>query len=284
MTPLSCARTRERLQAFHDGELTVADQIAVGAHVEWCDSCAASLDDLRTIGAALQTLAHGRAAQSGVAMGSGEDAVGFNAAIVARVKAERETSAFARVRLMFDDLHLIYAGFGAAASTITCVIVVLGMLSFANAGQPDAPVVPADSLAAMQSSFANLAVFECDASGEAVTGAVCRERRLERAQRANEMAAQDAVFALELIVTHQGRLANLQALKGGAYRASGQAELDVELIDGLLDAVSQSSFDSGPSVVPASSSPARVETSATFRAGQPMPVDVPLPPMKRHTA
>ena len=292
MTPLSCAGTRERLHAFHDGELAVGDQIAVGAHVGWCPSCAAELAELRTIGAALQTLAHGRAVRSGVAMGSRDQAAGFNAAVVARVKAEREASAFARMRMMFDDPHLIYAGFGAAASTVTCVIVVLGMLSFASAGHPDAPEEPADSLAAMQSSLANLAAFECDATGEAATGSACRERRLERAQRANEIAAQDAVFALDLVVTRQGPLASLQMLKGAAHRTSGQ----VELIEGLLDAVSRSSFDARPVVLPASTRIARVVTSATFRAGQPVlvpgvpgalglpGVDVPLPPMKKHTA
>lgn len=289
MTPLSCAGTRERLQAFHDHELTVGDQIAVGAHLEWCESCATALDELQVIGAAVQRLAHRRAALSGVAVGARDEAVGFNAAVVARVKAEREASAWARMRLMFDDLHLVYAGLGAAASTMTCVIVVLGMLSFANAGQPDAPEAPVDSLAAMQSSFANLAVFECDATGEAVTGSACRERRIERAQRANEVAAQDAVFALDRVVTqHQGRLANLQTLKGSARRASGpgpvsQVALQVQLIEGLLDAVSRSRFDARPVVLPASSSIARVVTSATFRAGRPVPTDVPLPPRKKHT-
>jgi anti-sigma factor RsiW len=286
MTPLGCDGTLERLHSFHDGELPVGDQIAVGAHVEWCGSCAAALAELQAIGGALQALAHGRAARSGVAMGLGEEAVGFNAAVVARVTAEREASAFARVRLMFDDLHLVYAGFGAAVSTMTCVIVVLGMLSFANAGQPDSSIVPVDSLAAMQSSFANLALFECDASGEAVTGAVCRERRMERARRANEMAAQDAVFALELIVTQPDRLGRLQRLKGSTHRTSGRVEGDIELIEGLLDAVSRSSFEARPIALPASSSIARVVTSATFRAGQPAApaVDVPLPPMKKPTA
>ena len=51
MKALTCAATRRRLQAFHDGELSVGDQIAVGAHLEWCDECAAALDDLQLLGA-----------------------------------------------------------------------------------------------------------------------------------------------------------------------------------------------------------------------------------------
>ena len=41
MTPLSCASTERLLQAFHDRELPVAQQIAVASHLEWCDRCAA---------------------------------------------------------------------------------------------------------------------------------------------------------------------------------------------------------------------------------------------------
>ena len=37
MKALTCAATRRRLDAFHDGELPIADQIAVSAHLDWCD-------------------------------------------------------------------------------------------------------------------------------------------------------------------------------------------------------------------------------------------------------
>ena len=42
MKPLTCAAARRRLHAFHDGELPVADQIAVEAHIDRCDECAAA--------------------------------------------------------------------------------------------------------------------------------------------------------------------------------------------------------------------------------------------------
>ena len=51
MKPLTCAAARRRLDAFHDGELPVAEQIAVGAHLEWCGDCAARSADLRFVGA-----------------------------------------------------------------------------------------------------------------------------------------------------------------------------------------------------------------------------------------
>ena len=47
MKALTCAATRRRLHAFHDGELTVSEQIAVAAHLDWCDSCARALDEFQ---------------------------------------------------------------------------------------------------------------------------------------------------------------------------------------------------------------------------------------------
>ena len=65
MKALTCAATRRRLHAFHDGELTVSDQIAVAAHLDWCDSCARALDDFQLIGVALRRATSGRGPFSG---------------------------------------------------------------------------------------------------------------------------------------------------------------------------------------------------------------------------
>ena len=62
MRPLSCAAARRRLQAFHDRELDVRDQIAVGSHLEWCDHCAAALAELGEVRTLLQACAASRPA------------------------------------------------------------------------------------------------------------------------------------------------------------------------------------------------------------------------------
>ena len=131
MKPLTCAAVRRRLHAFHDCELPVADQIAVGAHLEWCGECAGEAAELRFLRSALQSVAPARATLAAVDMGA------VHRGIVSRVKAEREASFFARVRMMFDDMHLVYAGLGAACATLVCVIVMLGMMHFATAERPD---------------------------------------------------------------------------------------------------------------------------------------------------
>src|SRR5262245_49279181 len=112
MMPLNCSATRRRLDAYHDDELTVKDQIAVASHLEWCDSCAENYADMRVMRSTFQSLAHSRSSQSSL---SRDQAVVFTANIVNRAKAERDLSLFSRVREMFDDMHLIYAGLGATA-------------------------------------------------------------------------------------------------------------------------------------------------------------------------
>ena len=126
MKPLTCASTRRRLQAFYDRELAVADQIAVNAHLEWCDHCAAALDDLRMVGAALHALAPRRA------MLTQDEAAVFTSTVVSRMQAEEDASIFSTLRLMFEDMHLVYAGVGAATATAVCLVLMLGMMRFAT--------------------------------------------------------------------------------------------------------------------------------------------------------
>ncbi len=265
MKALTCAAARRRLQAFHDEELAVPDQIAVGAHVEWCDQCAAMLADLRTVRNALHTTApHAWTL-------SNEEAAAFSAAVVNRLNAENDASFFARVRGMFEDMHFVYAGVGATVATVVCVVIMLGMMRFATNERPD-------SLAAIVTMLAT--PLECEFGNDFSDASICRERWVERFQRANEAAEQDTVFTLEAVVTHQGRLANLAVLRaGGHHAAAGQ----VKLIEGLLDAMTRSRLESGQ----APQAPASVNNMLwlvereTVRATKQPPLDVPLPPKKR---
>jgi len=86
MKTLSCGATRRRLQAFHDGELAVGEQIAVSAHLEWCPRCSRALEDIREVGSALQAVLPGRLTLSR------EDAAAFTGTVVNRLKAEDAAS------------------------------------------------------------------------------------------------------------------------------------------------------------------------------------------------
>jgi hypothetical protein len=267
MKTLSCASTRRRLQAFHDGELSVGEQIAVGAHVEWCPRCARALADIREVAAALRAVLPGRLTLSQ------EDAAVFTGTVVNRFKAEDAASLFARIRVMFSDMRLGYAGLGATAATMVCVVIMLTMMHFAPKERPD-------SLRAMMSVIST--PLDCDAF-DLSDSTGCRARWAERFQRANEWAEQDAVFALEIVVTRQGGqggLANIELLR----RARSHASVDqAHIIDGLLDFVQQARLDQPlesrlPTVI-------YLQEQTSVRASkQPPPLDVSLPqqqPKKR---
>ncbi len=262
MKPLNCAATRRRLQAFHDRELAVREQIAVSAHLDWCDRCAASLADLRGVRQALQGLAVGRRGLSH------DDAAVFTATVVNRLQAEDDASLFSRVRVMFEDMHLVYAAIGASAATAVCVVIMLSMMRFATNERPD-------SLAALMTVLAT--PLECDSGNDLTDASGCRARWAERFQRANESAEQDAVFALETVVTSQGRLANLAVLRATRHHAAVD---QVQLIDDLLEAVSQSRLD--PSLAKRLPIAIWMLEQTTVRASkQPPALDVALPAKKR---
>src|SRR3954469_10746064 len=224
MKTLSCASTRRRLPAFHDGELAIGEQVAVSAHVEWCPRCARALADIREVGAALQATLPGRLRLSH------DDAAVFTGTVVNRFKAEDAASLFARVRVMFSDMRLGYAGLGATMATMICVVIMLTMMHFAPKERPD-------SLRAMIGAIST--PLDCEAF-DLSDSTGCRARWAERFQRANEWAEQDAVFALEIVVTPEGQLTNLARLR----KMRGHASADqVQIIDDLLDLVQQSRLE-----------------------------------------
>src|SRR3954452_3881405 len=261
MKTLSCASTRRRLPAFHDGELAIGEQVAVSAHVEWCPRCARALADIREVGAALQATLPGRLRLSH------DDAAVFTGTVVNRFKAEDAASLFARVRVMFSDMRLGYAGLGATMATMICVVIMLTMMHFAPKERPD-------SLRAMMGVIST--PLDCD-TFDLSDSTGCRARWAERFQRANEWAEQDAVYALEIVVTRQGGLANIALLR----RARSHASVDqAHIIDGLLDLVQQARLAQPletrrPTVIYLQ------EQTAVRASKQPAPLDVPLPQPKK---
>ena len=228
MRAFTCSAVRHRLHAFHDGELAVGDQIAVAAHIGSCRACADALADLQDLSSALRAAAPAQRAHRAM---SRDEAASFQTAVVSRAKAERDASFAASVRGMFDDLHLVYAGFGAAAATTICLIIMLSMMRFASSER-------SDSLAAM---VAFLATPGSSADAIAIDAA-SHARWTARFQAANESAQQDAVFTLAAVVTREGRLADLERLRARGHKAASE---EAKLIEGLLDTVSRAQLEAG---------------------------------------
>ena len=264
MKDLSCAAARRRLQAFHDRELAVADEIAVTAHLAWCDPCAAALADLGDVREALLAFAPSRDCHDSLMR---DQADVFTAMVVNRAKAERDASFLARVRATFDDMRPVYAVFGAAAATMVCVVIMLSMMRFATSERPD-------SLAAMLKLLAT--PLECDAGNDFTDVSGCRARWEARFQRANEDAEQDAVFTLEAaVVTRGGHLASPATLR--AQRRHRESEV----IDAMLDALSRSRMDGQAPRVPVSANMIWLVEHATVRATKQPALDLQLPPNKK---
>jgi hypothetical protein len=226
MKTMSCAAARRRLPAFHDRELPVGDQISVGAHLEWCGDCATQYAELRFVRAALRATAPGRLALSR------EEATGFTSAVVSRLSAEHNQSFLVLVREMFDDMRLGYAGLGAAAATMICVIIMLGMMRFATTERPD-------SLAAIVNFLASPGSNANPVSIDARTN---MPRALDGTISAGPGAQEDAVFALAAVVTREGRIENMtgEMLRSEGGRAGVD---DARVVENLMDAISRARFE-----------------------------------------
>jgi hypothetical protein len=199
MKLLGCASVRRRLAAYHDRELPLAEQVAVGHHLQECPPCAREADQLDTIGMALRDEAVLRAAET-------PDPSAMCDAILGRVQAEREVSLPVRVGHMFEDMHLVWAGLSATAATATCAALLFAIWFFS-------PPLRADSLAGV---MAALAAPGSDRNPVALDQRMRTPRLTEDglvpAMLANTATEEDLVFALAAVVTQEGRVTRSKVL------------------------------------------------------------------------
>jgi hypothetical protein len=209
---LRCRDARRRLQAFHDGELPIAEQIAVGAHLEACDPCTAEFAELGVLRSALRLSMPGRAA-----LATGDDA-NFQAAVLSRLNAERTLSFGVRFREMFEDMHLVYAGLGAAAAAAVCVAVMLGMMPFGASQGPGSNQNPV-----------------------AVNPFVRPPRPIDEPFSKAFLPRADMEYMLTAVVTREGRVEHLKVLDGAEPAAAGAGQ--AKLLEDLMGAVSKARFE-----------------------------------------
>lgn len=228
MKALTCAATRRRLQAYHDDELPVAEQIAVTAHLEWCDGCAAALEDLQVVGDLLRDVLPGRAALVE------EQTAVFPAVVVNRLKAEQDVSWRARLQLMFEDGHLVYAGAAAAVAALVCVVVMVAMMRFVNSTPHP------NSLAAL----VDLLTPGSNQNPVVPRANVQMPKPLDAAFYTNSEVSGDdeAVFTLAGVVTREGRVANLKLLRDSEHEVLPGTD-EAKVVANLLDAVSRARFE-----------------------------------------
>ncbi|MDE3156121.1 MAG: zf-HC2 domain-containing protein [Acidobacteriota bacterium] len=219
MKQLTCAQALRRLSAFHDRELSIEDQIAVEGHLHACEGCAEEAQRLEVLGDALRTQA------AGLAQLCFDDVEGFEAGVLSRMKAEREESIPSRIGRLFEDLHFVYAGLGAAGASLACLLIMFGMMRFGAHARPDSLAALVEVLAAPASDGAAALSGNGDMmllNGQ--PGTVDDGRR------------SDAVFALSAVVTHGGRLRSLNVMNpDGAPRHVQDREEILNLMDRIME-------------------------------------------------
>jgi len=129
MIARTCSSVRRRLSAFHDGELTIREQIAVEAHLRECPGCRAEVAQLRAVGDALRAVLTPDARR--------DELAGLSGGVVSRLKVEREESLAGWASRAFDDMHLVWAAFGAAGATLACLALMVGMFYLGVRQRPD---------------------------------------------------------------------------------------------------------------------------------------------------
>lgn len=212
---LTCAAVRGRLQSLHDGELPVGDQVDVSAHLDGCEHCTSALEEMQALRVAV------RAALPRRSPLSDEEHAGLRAVVVSRIRAENTEAWSARLCAMFDDMHMVYAGLGAASATVVCVMIMLGMTRFAtrerSPGSNQNPVV--------------------------VDARMLMPRPLSQVlMTAGVKDADDAVFTLSAVVTREGRVVNLE-LYSETGETLGADSSEARAFQTLMGSVSRARFE-----------------------------------------
>jgi hypothetical protein len=229
MKVLTCAAARRRLDAYHDEELSVSEQIAVGAHLEWCDQCAEALADLRQLRDVLRNAVRGRIALSNL---SAEDDLTLQATVINRIKAEERLSFGVWVQDAFADMHFVYAGLSAMAAALACVAVTLGMMRVATNELPDSTAALVRVLGTPGSNLNPISA----------SPRLRMPRALDEPLWVRPIDF-DSHFTLSAVVTREGRIGSLEVLNstGGRWIPSDDAE--ARAVEDLIGTVSRARFE-----------------------------------------
>lgn len=226
---LGCHAAQELLQAFADGELRVAEQVAVESHLRWCQVCAARVEDMQIIGASLRVTSCAiRAADA-----ADENLASVQSEVLTRIRTEREQSIRSQLRDMCADMRFFWPAVGASMALVACLCVASAVSSVTSDERPD-------SLAGMIEMLANPG---SDQNPMRLDGGMTAPPRALNGAALDSIPGDEAVFALAAVVTREGRVANYEVLL--SERASVRrhdAAVQIDDVSSVLNAVKQSRF------------------------------------------
>jgi hypothetical protein len=290
---VGCDHARGLLDGLVDGELSMAEQLAVESHLRWCRTCALRVEDMRLIGSSLRM-------GSASAMPRREDADEFIAAmndgVLMRVRTEREQSFGVRVSELFVDRRLLWPALGASVAVALCVGVVTAVLHASTAWNSDSLAALIPTLATPGSEQNPLRPVNLrDPLRDESRGTSIPRLYADDAKRAGgtleDIPEEDVVYTIRTVVSRDGRISNFEVLPSeGEYAGNQSAAEHAGHTRAVLNAVQQSRFSPAQNplghavavdmVWVIAKTTAVVGPAATFAApalDKPRPKDTPKP-------
>lgn len=228
---LGCQGAREMLEAFVDGELPVSEQVALEAHLRWCETCRARIEDLQLIGSALR---------QGSASASGHTEIAVLATrhdeVVTRVQTERDQSLTVRWRELFTDMRYLWPAIGATLAVALCISALTTLVTQIVRTERS------DSLAALISTMANPG---SDENPLHLESGMLVPRIFEVGPALESMPEEEAVYAVAAVVTREGRVSNYELLQSQSVHEplADSGTLQIDEVTAVLDAVRYSRFE-----------------------------------------
>ena len=194
ISPYACLDVRERLESFHDGELSIDERIAFQQHIDECSGCSSIASELATLGASLRELAAVTTEEQPV------EALHISDHVIERLKVEEAFSIRAQVADWFQDMHLVWAGLGASLATAICVIGSASVLHAANQERPNSMARVIAVLASPGSNDNPIRLnYEMTVPGLVTDAAI-------------EMAEEEGEYTLSAVVSREGRVQGVEMI------------------------------------------------------------------------
>jgi anti-sigma factor RsiW len=220
---MDCPTAQERLDGFVDGELEVADQVALEWHLRWCRVCTARVADAQAIGDEMR-----RATHEAAIAGEAARAAYVRDAVLTRLRAERDAQWLTRLGHAVRDRRLLWPALGATTAVLVCMVAMGAVLRAATLETPD-------SLAGMIAVLANPG---SDANPVRLDGRISAPRALGQDQIASAIPDEDMALAVAAVVTREGRVAGYRLLDSSRHPGSAWGDD----LDAVLDAVGRTRF------------------------------------------
>ena len=233
---LGCEHARELLDGFVDGELIMADQVALESHLRWCRPCAARVEDMRLIGASM------RVAVPSLAPDDTRALTAIQSGVLTRIRAEREQSFAVQIRGMFDDMRLLWPAVGATAALVACLFASLSVLQAATAENPESLAAMIERLDRPSAPMLPPANPGSDQNPMRLDGRVSFPRALNSVSAFESMPEDEVAIALSAVVTREGRIGSYGVLQSEMPKTRRSRDGDAREVTAVLDAVKRSRF------------------------------------------